>query len=318
MPTNLFSTYRGGENRVTSSILAVLQSLSMTRTERLLGALIEQAEFQLVRFQNQPSRGATGVPDAEIISSCRILVETKLVPKAVRADQLQRHLKRLDRSHETTQCLLVLTPDDNRPKELVQLSDPRLVWASFAALDQAISDLLNDETEVVSEREEFLLRELQAMLLAEELIGSFKDTVVVAARRAWRDYLDYSAYVCQPERPFQKVDYIAFYAAGEIHPRVAKVRQVFDKVAFNADGNKGPLKDLIRLMLAADRRDEGADYKVFLLSPPEDPDTVKLAAPVVNDLRSAGGRTIAFTQSQRYVTLEALKRAQHTSDLLAP
>lgn len=56
MTTNIFSTYSTGENRVTASIIAVLQSLSLSRIETLLGALLEQSEFELVRFQNQPNQ----------------------------------------------------------------------------------------------------------------------------------------------------------------------------------------------------------------------------------------------------------------------
>lgn len=66
---NLFSTYTKGENRVTSSILSVLQFLSLHRTERLLGALMEESEFQLVQFQCQPYSGGQGTPDALISSS---------------------------------------------------------------------------------------------------------------------------------------------------------------------------------------------------------------------------------------------------------
>jgi len=62
---SLFSTYRTGENRVTASILAVFRSLTLGRSERLLGAIMEQSEFELVRFQNQPSRGAPGVRRAK-------------------------------------------------------------------------------------------------------------------------------------------------------------------------------------------------------------------------------------------------------------
>ncbi|QDT70979.1 hypothetical protein [Lacipirellula limnantheis] len=69
MPTNIFSSYSTGENRVTASLLAVLQSLSLGRMNRLLGALLEMPEFELVRFQNQPSKGSAGVPDAIVLSS---------------------------------------------------------------------------------------------------------------------------------------------------------------------------------------------------------------------------------------------------------
>src|SRR5713226_5311589 len=131
MPTSLFSTYSTGENRVTASILAVLRSLSLNRIERLLGALTEQPEFELVRFENQPARGGAGVPDAVVASSCRILIETKLTRNAVKPDQLKRHLSRLDTATESVRCLLVLSPDENRPAQLADLSDDRLSWASF-------------------------------------------------------------------------------------------------------------------------------------------------------------------------------------------
>ena len=75
--TSIFSTYSTGENRVTASFLAVLRSLSLDRIQRLLGALLEQSEFELVRFENQPSKGGSGVPDAIIQSSIRLLIETK-------------------------------------------------------------------------------------------------------------------------------------------------------------------------------------------------------------------------------------------------
>jgi hypothetical protein len=62
------------------------------------------------------------------------------------------------------------------------------------ALDQAID-----------EREAFLLRELQVMLLEEGLLGFGKDTVIVAARNAWPEYEKLHVYACQPGRPFQQV-----------------------------------------------------------------------------------------------------------------
>lgn len=48
-----------------------------------------------------------------------------------------------------------------------------------------------------------MLRELQQTLRAEGLID-FADTLVVAARVAYREYLARSAYICQPGSSFQK------------------------------------------------------------------------------------------------------------------
>jgi hypothetical protein len=161
------------------------------------------------------------------LSSCRILVETKIKRNTVRAKQLQHHLTRLNSSREATRLLLVLTPDQSQPTAFEKVKDQqrRLVWASFAALDQAIDEMLADTSEVISEREAFLLRELQAMLVEEGLIGSESEVVVVAARHAWPEYERCHAYICQTRRAFKPVKRIAFYSQGQIYPRVPLIRQ---------------------------------------------------------------------------------------------
>lgn len=57
----LFSTYRQGENRVTSSILAVLERIDFGRVEELLAAASGESVLEMVRFVNQP-RGLRSVP----------------------------------------------------------------------------------------------------------------------------------------------------------------------------------------------------------------------------------------------------------------
>jgi hypothetical protein len=58
--SSIFSTYSTGENRVTASFLAVLRALSLDRMQRLLGSLMEHSDFELIRFENQPSKGGAG------------------------------------------------------------------------------------------------------------------------------------------------------------------------------------------------------------------------------------------------------------------
>ena len=77
----------------------------------------------------------------------------------------------------------------------------------------------------------------------------------------------------------------------------------------------GELARLVEYLLDHELRAEGHVYKVVLLTPPEDSRTVHLEKPIGNDLQSARGRITAFTQNQRYVRLNELKRAQKTSDL---
>ncbi len=316
MPESIFSTYRGGENRVTASILAVLRSLALSRIEVLLGGLLEQAEFELVRFKNQP-KADFSVPDAEIACSCRILIEAKIARGAVDSAQLTRHLQCLDQAPATsTRVLLVLTPDEAKPAAISRLADERLVWASFARLNQAIEDLLGDTAEVISEREQFLLRELQTMLIEEGLLGSPKNVVVVAARRAWDEYLKCGAYVCQPGRPFQPVQYVAFYKDGEILPTVPRIIEVFDGVELTRGKHEGRLETIVETLLSLELRPEGASQKIFILTQPKDPLTRRLTKPVKHAQQSKSGRSIAFTQGQRYVVLDDLMKAESTADLV--
>jgi hypothetical protein len=314
MPESIFSTYRTGENRVTSSILAVLRSLALSRMERLLGSMMEAAEFQLVRFKNQP-KSDLAIPDAEIAANCQILIETKIQRGAVDHEQLARHLKCF-REGKATQVLLVLSPDDTQPAAIDRMQDPRVVWTSFTSLNQAVEELLMDPAEVVSEREAFLLRELQAMLLEEHLLGSEKNVVVVAARRAWEEYLSLGAYVCQANRAFQPVEYLAFYKSGQICPRIPRIVEVVDPVELVSGKYDGRLATVVEEVLRRQIRAEGASQKVFLLSGPEEPTTKQLDRPLKNTLQSASGQPTAFTQSQRYVRLDDLLKATTTADLV--
>ncbi len=316
MSNSIFSTYCAGENRVSASILAVLRSLSLGRCERILGALLEQSEFELVRFQNQPSKGNAGVPDAEISSSFRVLIETKIKPNAVRQAQLSRHVQRFKDGKEQIQRLLVLTPDVNSPNVIEQMGDPRIGWASFAALDQAIEELLADKDEVVSEREAFLLRELQSMLEEDELIRPSKDTLVIPGRDAWPEYNDFHAYVCQPRRSFRHVSHIAFYTKNAIHELVPKILESHEYVEMTRGTYSGRLQELVEYLLERGLRVEDKPYKVVFLTHPDDDRTVRLERPIENDLKSTTGRSTAFTQNQRYVSLTELKKAQRTSDLI--
>jgi hypothetical protein len=315
MASSIFSTYSTGENRVTSSIMAVLQSLALPRIERLLGSLLEQSEFQLVRFDNQVSSAGPGIPDAEIAASCRILVETKIRRDAIKVDQLKRHLKKISDAKESTKLVLVLTPDEPQPKELEEFQNEPITWASFSMLDQAIDDLLDDKLEVVSEREAFLLRQLQAMLATEGLLGLINNVLVVPARNAWPRYQLLSAYVCQPNRAFQRVERMAFYCEGRIQVLVPKVLEVHDEVTLLPGSQKNWLNDLIEQVIKLEPSKKGATQKVIRLTPPDDKDTIRLSAPIPNDLKSKAGRPTAFTQSQRYVSLAKLKEAKTTSDL---
>lgn len=312
---NLFSTYSQGENRVTSSILAVIRSLSLDRIERILRALLEQTDLEFVRFDNQPSKGGEGVPDAIIQSSFRLLIETKTERDALNRPQLERHLAKLSDAKEQSTWLLILTPDDERPPLVEDLGDDRAIWASFALLCQAIDELLEDNKEVVSEREAFLLRELQSMLEAEGLLADPNDVVVVAARRAWNTYQNSHVYICQPNRSFRNVKRIGFYSQGNIYPLVPLILKKHDDVVFERSAHDGALGQVINQVLDSDDSRTGQRHMVFLLSAPDSNETIDLGGPIPNNKKSKTGKNTAFTMSQRYVSSEALVVAEKTTDL---
>ena len=103
------------------------------------------------------------------------------------------------------------------------------------------------------------------------------------------------------------------------------MRHVVDEVEFTREdaerlrSSRDPLDvevaDLVVRALDERRKPEGTLSKVFLLSGPDDPETVRLEASIANDATDANGRTTAWVMMQRYASLSALQFARLTSDL---
>ncbi len=311
----LFSTYATRENRVTAAVLAALRSLSVHRIEHIVGALLEQSDFELIRFEEQ-AKGSESVPDAQIVSSCRLLIETKCERNSLREQQLRGHLSILDGVSEGVAKLLTLTPDESRPKLIDEINDERVVWASFADLSNAIDGVFENETEIVSEREAFLLRELQQLLKAESLTSPPYDTVIVAARYAWPVYLRHHSYRCPADRTFQPVQRMAFYLDNRIEVLVPKILEVYENVVIEPGQHTGKLGQVVDGYIRENADTLGAHRKIFLLSGPEDPQTIKLPHHIINDYVSKSGRRAAYVQSKGYARSTDLQSAKTTTELI--
>jgi hypothetical protein len=109
---------------------------------------------------------------------------------------------------------------------------------------------------------------------------------------------------------------MAFYKDGQILSTVPRVVKVVDKLDLVKGKYEGRLADAIAIVLDSKSRPEGASQKIFLLTRPDDPQTKRLERPIKNTLRSANGRSVAFTQGQRYVSLDDLLKAASTADLV--
>ncbi len=323
MPKNpLFSTYRQGENRVTSSMLAVFERIDLSILESLLTAATGESSLQFVAFVNQPAGAGASVPDARISAHFAYWFEVKTARNALDMGQLQEHLMSLPEG-ATGERLFVVTPDATEPAPIASLGDPRVVWFNFRALYDAIDAVLADTSGLVSEHARFLLHELQALLVEEGLVDN-DDVVIVAARVAYPEYLDHSVYVCQPNRAFRDgLTHLGFYAQGSIQPYVARILHRADPVLFTLDeatarratgSHELAVADAIETLLSIGARTEKAEYGVFVLSPPDDPATVRLEEPILNDTVAASGRPWAWTLGQRYTSLARLTTARCHED----
>lgn len=317
----LFSTYRGGENRVTSSMLAVFERIDIAIVETLLTAVSGEASLPFVSFVNQVPGPAQSVPDAEISSNFRYLFEVKTTTNALTERQLIEHLKHLDGRH-AIERLFVVTPDAARPALIDKIGDTRLLWFNFTGLDQAIEELQVD----AAEQTHFLLRELRALFALDGLLGT-SDVLIVAARTAYPDYLQHGSYLCQPDRKFQSVSRIGFYTDQMIQievpqilvhrPSVTFTRSEADRLLASPDESDRAIGRHVVSRLGAHASPEGATNEVFLLSPADDPRTLRLARPIRNTKLDRNEKSAPWTYGQpRYLRSDVLMRGfETTTDL---
>lgn len=323
MTTPLFSTYSQGENRVTATFLAVLERLSLPNIDRILGALTEDTSFSLVTFENQPS-GKTTIPDARIRTGSSIWIETKTARNSVNRNQLKGHLQNV----ANDELLLLLTPDDDRPNDIPD----RVVWANFRTLSESIEEILTDEEVSPSAQEDFLLREFIYMLRQDGILDTVgKSVMVIGARVAWPMYEKLGVYRCSVSKPMRSLDsfdHIAFYTNKAIQPRVAKIKTVIQPIDITRQDEIDALACPEQRRLSNDMKAKvesmdythefGRPFKIMFLSEFDDEEggTVKLCKAIANDKKDKNGRPVPFTYGQpRYVTLESLKNARHTSEL---
>ncbi len=332
VPNPLFSTYRTGENRVTSSTMAVFERVDLELVRELLAeASGAGSELMAVTFTNQVT-GSDSVPDARISGRFTWWFETKTEANAYVREghgraQLRAHAQRLD---DPDAVLFVLTPDPVRPVWLDQLDGidesvrPRVLWIGFRDLRDAVTRLISDPTRILGEQTRFLLAELIALYESDGLL-SFDDTVIVAARAAWPEYLQRGVYVCQPNRSFKSgLTHLGFYAEGAIQPLIAALHRHVVAVPFTPSeaaerraAADDDVADVIDVLLADGSRTEDELYDILLVSGPEAPETVRLDHAIANDTVAASGRPWAWTLGQRYTRLQALRSGARSTSQLA-
>ncbi|HEX6481427.1 MAG TPA: hypothetical protein VF043_21515 [Ktedonobacteraceae bacterium] len=150
--------------------------------------------------------------------------------------------------------------------------------------------------------------------------------VVVAARKALREYLDYAAYICQPNRTFQQSIRMAFYTKNKIDRHIPKILGQIEAMSGDEIETRTNLTDIdrarLRTLLSKLKSTRSEEWrknqlKIVFLSPSNSPDTLVLPDDIANNSTSATGKGTAFTQSQRYVSLSRLEKGpKNTSELV--
>jgi hypothetical protein len=322
MANPLLSSYRAGENRVTSSTMAVFERIDLALVQELLGAASGAgSELRTVVFENQVVADGS-VPDARISGHFTWLFETKTVRGGYAREghdrqQLRGHARELE--NDADALLFVLTPDPVKPvwfDTLDGVAAPvraRVLWIGFRDLAEAITQAIEDPRRLLGEQTRFLLNELVALYESDGLLSN-DDTVIVAARMAWPEYQRLHAYVCQPNRGFREgLTHFGFYTGGQIQPVVARIQAFEVAVPFTEaeaqrrqESGQRRMADIIRICLGEGTRIEGEAHDVILLTGPDDPATRTLAHPVINDTVTVAGKPWAWTLGQRYTRLDAL------------
>ena len=332
MPNPLFSTYRAGENRVTGSTLAVFERIGLDLVAELLATAGQLGDdLATVTYDNQV-RNEGAIPDAQIQGRFVWLFETKTERGAYQGEghgrlQAREHAKQLvDDPHA---WLFVLTPDPVQPEWLREPDGipedvwDRVVWIGFRELADAMTAVVQDAKRLLPEQTRFLLNELVALYETDGLLTS-DDTVVVAARSAWPEYLKTAAYVCQANRAFKEgLTHMGFYVGGAIETAVPRIESKHPGVLFSESEaarlravGQTRLADLIDGLLATSDREEGKAYDVYLLSASSAEATVTLSYRILNDTVTAAGRPWAWTLGQRYTSVSKLcSGARKTSEL---
>ena len=197
------------------------------------------------------------------------------------------------------------------PKDALPLTDPG--WHS---VDQACFNVAEGIRHVIQE----LSEKRPPVILADD---SHK-VVVVAARKALPEYLKHSVYICQPNRAFRQCVRLAFYTNNKIDRRIPKILGQVEAISrdevetrkdvTNVDRQR--LRELLRNLELARSEDWSKPHKIIFLSSPASSDTLVLPHDIINNLTASTGRTIAFTQGQRYISLSHLEKEPKTTSEL--
>lgn len=292
---SIFGEYSKDEDKITAALLQIIQICGADLIRELFDEIGDDVDFSInTQVVEEASR-----PDGELCSNFHVYIESKRKPFGRKHDieQLNNHVQ-LAKSKSAS--LVYITPDKERPKALSGYNN--VYWTNWTTVIERLNNynvLFNKElVAFLAGQFELLVNNLVDM---NTLDADAKDRVIILGGRYGENVaLTYGFYACQPNRSFKEAGYMAFCYNKDISyyfPILEGPKQV--------DSLEG---------------EEWVSWKnkIFsqMLTPlDKTPHTIfKLGNPVKVSIKHT--QPNAFARKQRYTTIDKLKKAKTTDELL--
>lgn len=292
---SIFGEYSKDEDKITAALLQIIQICGADLIRELFDEIGDDVDFSInTQVVAEESR-----PDGELYSKFHVYIESKRVPFGGDHDerQLKNHIK-LAKSKDAS--LVYITPDKDRPKIFDEYDN--VFWTNWSTVIERLNNynvLFNKElVAFLANQFELLVNNLVDMNLSDT--DAANRVIILGGRYAEKVALSYGFYACQPNRSFKKAGYMAFCYNKDIcyyFPILDGPKQV--------DSLEGEEWITWRNTM----------FSEMLTPQDKTPHTIfKLGDAVAVSVKHI--QPNAFARKQRYTTIEKLKCAKTTDDLL--
>ena len=294
---SIFGEYKNGEDRVTAALLQIFR----LGGPELMNSVFEDFNINLDAQVNTQVKkiGSKSRPDGELTANYHVFIESKIYPWDINKEhnvaQLQEHLKLIKAERAV---IIYITVDKTKPMEIPNRED--VYWTTWTDITQRLKKYNPSFNKDVMS---FLADQFK-LLVDNVVFSRIDDTtdenrvLIVGGRFAEGIARNYGFYSCQSGRKFKKSKYIAFY----FNKRISHYLEI--------EGEPRSVKTLeeVKDLLPEDYLLSDEDRKPHTFIKFNIGYTIN--EPITHDYPNP------FVQRQRYTTIEKLRSAKTTDDLL--
>jgi len=315
---SIFGDYKQMENRVTTALLHILNVGGEELIRFIMNRLNRDLPSSEINISAQDKQESS-VPDGTLECSFKfkIFIESKIQTNAINPSQLESHKELVKGIEENV--LLYITTDLKKPDIL----DDKISWANWGNILKWLEEYI--ETNDINEGDllYYLYDNFETLLVNSQLItpewNSEKNSrVVVFAGGVFGEViaLKYNLYFCPSTRNIKPSGYVCFYRNWRIK-HCFKINESPIESANLLDIHEilEYFKESGILNKEKEKPEEFSwirePHKLFKLGEKVDINKIE------NDIKNERGIPIPFLYgNQRYTTIEKLKGASKTSQLL--